>query len=94
MEKVFPVIEISRLAVDYKYRKNGYGTIIMNYILSEIYKIKKDVGVKYILLFSIPSAINFYKDKFNFLEIPNDVQVLPSWDSEGCQGMYAILDNK
>ncbi|AEB77354.1 GNAT family N-acetyltransferase (plasmid) [Clostridium botulinum] len=92
MNKVYPAIEISRLAVDYRYERQGYGSAILNYILESIYELKKEVGIKYVMLFSVPSAISFYKDKFKFLEFPEDVNILPAWELDGCKGMYAVLE--
>lgn len=91
MDKVYPAVEISRLAVDYRYERKGFGSAIFNHILEIIYDLKKEIGIKYLMLFSVPSAIGFYK-KFGFLEFPSDITILPSWEVDGCKGMYAVLE--
>lgn len=92
VNKVYPAVEISRFAVDCNYERKGYGSAIFNHILQSIYDLKSEIGIKYIMLFSVPSAVSFYETKFKFSKFPTGVNILPSWEIDGCEGMYATLD--
>lgn len=94
--RVFPAVEIARLAVDMKYEGSGIGSILLGYIMDEVNKVRDIIGIKYIFLFSVPCATRFYKTcnkvgiKFN--EFPKGVQYLRDSNSQDdCVPLYITL---
>lgn len=89
----FPAIEISRLAVNYRYQKQGYGEKILAHALTTILDIKSNYcGVRFVTLFSVPDAVGFYEHTFEFEEAGEDVEIVYCEDSnKGCTYMYKYL---
>ena len=96
--KVLPAVEIARLAVSYDCKNKGIGSILLAYIVSKILDLKEEVGIKYIFLFALPSAIDFYKKKnhaeLRFLEFPENVQVFIGSDESGCKPLYIPISKE
>lgn len=93
--KVLPCVEVARLAVDMNCRHKGIGSTILSYIFTEVMKLKENIGIKYIFLFSIPSAENFYENKnrtgFKFREFPKNVHFLTDSSCAGYADEYKPL---
>ena len=61
-----PALEVSLLAVADKYIRRGVGTVLINYAIAQaMILISKGIGIRHIILASVPDAVDFYaKMKF------------------------------
>lgn len=97
LHKVLPALEIARLGVDINHNRKGYGSIMLAMAVNVAIHLKeKHVGVKYIHLFSVPNALNFYKKKnkagLKFKEYPEGYEFLKEENSQdGCKALYVTL---
>ena len=94
--RVFPAVEIARLAVDMNYEAQGIGSSLLAHIIKEVNEVKKIMGIKYIFLFSVPSALRFYKTKnkakVQFKEFPKGVEFLKdSLSQDDCTPLYITI---
>lgn len=74
----FPALEIYMLAVDAKYERQGYGSILIQYTLAVAGQLRENhAGVQYIVVCADQNAVPFYaKNKF----VPcSDLYTLPLW---------------
>lgn len=90
--KVYPAIEIARLAIDETCAGKGLGSILLAYIIQKVLELKEQVGIKYIFLFALPSAKEFYIRRnrigVNFLNFPDSVDFLTDSQEQGCEPLY------
>ncbi|WP_265881003.1 GNAT family N-acetyltransferase [Clostridium perfringens] len=97
LHKVLPALEIARLGVDINHKGKGYGSIMLAMAVNVAIHLKeKHVGVRYIHLFSVPNALDFYKSKnkarLKFKEYPDGYKFLKEENSqEGCKALYITL---
>lgn len=94
--RVFPAVEIARLAVDMRFEGKDIGSALLGRIIEDVLEVKKILGIKYIFLFSIPSAVRFYKTKnkagVKFKEFPKGIEFLKdSLSQDGCTPLYISL---
>lgn len=92
---VIPSIELSRFAVDHRNQNNHLGQdIFWNYIIPQIYYIRKLIAVEAILVFSLDDAraLHVYKN-LGFEEMPNKLQTTIEYDNEKCISMIIELKN-
>ncbi|MGI2295961.1 GNAT family N-acetyltransferase [Paenibacillus sp. GXUN7292] len=66
-DKYVPAVEITFLAVDTNYQREGLGTLILSNIIGECIELTKWVAVKYLFLWSVPESIDFY-ERNHFVE--------------------------
>lgn len=98
MHKVLPALEIARLGVNINYTNLGLGSKILALVVKTALHLKEEhVGVKYIHLFSVPDAVEFYMNKnkanLKFKEYPNGYDFLTEEKSqEGCKALYVTLN--
>ena len=99
--EALPSIEIARLAVNHKYRENGFGTTIFTYyIIPKINNMKSIVGINTIMVFVEDEEIEDYEKKekkqvkyfyrtLGFKLAEDEVQQFIRDDyNEGCKLMY------
>lgn len=72
-----PAIEISQFAVADGYERQGVGSDLFKYALALIHQTRSTLGVQYLLVYSDPQAVGFYKKMHcreisSFYEIPNE----------------------
>ncbi|HCL4455022.1 TPA: GNAT family N-acetyltransferase [Clostridium botulinum] len=89
--RIVPSLEIARLAIDKDYQNKGYGKKIMKYIITLANEIKEKIAIKYIIVFSVESALKFYKEKFNFQEFEVNKDTFSDSDNEGCKPLYIVI---
>lgn len=74
-----PALEISELAVNRQFERQGIGRLLLDYALFCCREIQKSAGVMYLLVYAEPQAVEFYSRVLNFekmgdlYEIPNEV---------------------
>jgi len=95
--KVYPCVEIARIAIDTKYRNKGLGSILLSSVIKDIVSLSDNVGIKYIILFSIPSAEEFYTNKnmagVNFMDFPKEVNFLMDSKEDKCRPLFITIDD-
>jgi len=79
-----PTIEISKIAVDDNCEGKGIGKNIMNYIIAMTNKLKEKIAIKYLMVFSISSAVSFYTYKFKFEEFGENYVVYSCSNDDKC----------
>lgn len=90
--KVFSAVEISRLAVNQSYQKQGYGEKTLAHALEIVMTVKSNFcGVRFVTLFAIPDAVNFYKHTFNFEEIEDGIEIYCNSENKDCIFMYSSV---
>lgn len=95
--RVFPAVEIARLAVDMKFEGQFIASAILGIILDLVNDIKSHLGIKFIYLYSLPEAIRFYKTKnkakLKFKEFPKGTKCLEEScrENTGCTLLYINL---
>lgn len=95
--RVFPAVEIARLAVDMDFEGQSIGSAILGVILDVVNGIKKHLGIKFIYLYSLPDSIRFYKTKnkakLKFKEFPKGTKCLEEScrENTGCTLLYVKL---
>lgn len=62
----YPAIKLARLAVDDRWRRNGYGKNILLKSLIVALTLSKYVGIKYLTVDSEPESVDFYR-KYGFI---------------------------
>jgi len=62
----YPAIKLARLAVDDRWRRNGYGKNILLKSLVVALTLSKYVGIKYLTVDSEPESVDFYR-KYGFI---------------------------
>lgn len=98
-----PAVEIKAFAVDEKYQHMPYSEdydkrltlslFLLMYLMREIEKIATNyIGARYIAIYSVPTAVNFYKRAF-FEEVPENVEIAHTKDAEGCKALYKYIEN-
>lgn len=91
-----PSIELSRFAVDYRNTNKGLGTsILLNYILPQIYYIRKLTAVKAILVFALDDErTKHVYEKVGFEKMSEELQATIEFDNEECISMIiGLKDN-
>ena len=80
-----------------KYRNKGLGSILLSSVIKDIVSLSDSVGVKYIILFSIPSAEEFYTNKnmagVNFIDFPQEVNFLTDSKEDKCRPLFITIDD-
>ncbi len=67
-----PAVKIGRLAIDKKYSKQGFGTILLDNICGNIKLISEKLGVRFITVDAYCNVRKFYyKNSFNHFKINN-----------------------
>jgi GNAT superfamily N-acetyltransferase len=96
--EITPAVQIKFFALDKNYQgelypgKNlKYSELLFSHVLEQISEsAHKEFGAGYIILYSVPDAVNFYK-KFGFVETPNEFIVSEQKKKEGCIPMWAKI---
>lgn len=88
---IHPSVEVVMFAVDIRYRKKGIGERTFSLILDHITKLRDSVGIRVVTLFSVPNAVGFYRDKFNFIELSEGMDMYLHPTCEGCLPMFLAL---
>lgn len=95
--KVYPCVEIARIAIDTNYRNKGLGSILLSSVIKDIVSLSDNVGIKYIILFSIPSAEEFYTNKnmagVNFIDFPKEINFLMDSKEDKCRPLFITIDD-
>jgi GNAT superfamily N-acetyltransferase len=66
--ETYPAIEIAHLAIDRNFRKKGFGTSLLDYVLFIADELRRAyIGVEWIVTVAAPDAINFYAE-FGFVK--------------------------
>lgn len=98
--EALPSIEIARLAVQYKFQKNGFGRFIFTYyIIPKINKVKDIIGLNTVMVFvdddyneEVPNEedrVKYFYTKLGFKLAEDEVQRFIIDDyNEGCKLMY------
>ena len=88
-----PALEISELAVDKKYERQGIGTDLVKLAVVEAGELNSDyLGIEYLVLCADPASIDFYlHSKFNFDKL-KDFFYLPreQWNVS-CEPLFSKL---
>jgi GNAT superfamily N-acetyltransferase len=63
----YPALYIARFAVADKYQNTGVGTWMMEQLFAKAIHVSEEVGCRYIIVQSKPSAKGFYEKKFGFV---------------------------
>jgi ribosomal protein S18 acetylase RimI-like enzyme len=67
----YPALEISELAVDERYEKNGVGSDLVKFAINLSYDLNKQIGIQYVVLCADPMAVGFYENpELKFEKIP------------------------
>ncbi|MTO10438.1 GNAT family N-acetyltransferase [Turicibacter sanguinis] len=90
--EVIPVVEITRFAIDDKYKRKKVGaTVLSNLIIEIINNIASIIGVTAIFVLSSETAVDFYK-YIGFEEFPEDIQKrIKESETSRCKGLYYTL---
>lgn len=89
-----PAIEISELAVDEKYEKQGIGKDMLTFALKHCVSLhKKSIGIKYLVVCSDEKSVGFYEKGLKFRRA-GDYYMIPRehWN-KSCIPMYLKLEN-
>jgi hypothetical protein len=100
--KGLPAVEIKMFALDNEYQDMSYsedyddGTFSDYLFLKLIQDIREmsenSLGIKFIILSSVPKAIKFYKDRHYFLEYEDYMINMYDSFSEGCTPLYMAIE--
>lgn len=94
MQKIKPVVEITRFAIDCQYQNQKLGITVLARIITEdiIEGIVSIIGVEAVYLLSLESAIGFY-EKVGFEELSEEFQQLIQESDVGdeCKAMVLAL---
>ncbi|MGK4040954.1 GNAT family N-acetyltransferase [Heyndrickxia oleronia] len=78
----YPAVQLYALGVQKEYQKMGIGSEILQWVISEVFKMKQQIGVSFIVLeaYNEEKLIKFYKkngfEKWKYLE-SNDNELVP-----------------
>lgn len=72
-----PSVEISELAVDKRYERQGIGSMLLKFAISFCEEVREYIGVRYLTVYADKMAVDFYKHVMEFddvsgYEIPHD----------------------
>lgn len=93
----YPALEISELAVDKDYERQGIGTDMVKFAINQAVEMnEKSVGIQYVVLCADPKAVGFYSNSnIGFMKI-RDRQDIPREGerNSNCEPMYfKIVEN-
>jgi hypothetical protein len=88
---IYPTVEIVMLAVDLRFRNMGIGEIVLGYVIDKVINLRSEVGIRAITLFSVPKAVSFYRDKCNFIELSEGMEMYIHPSCEDCKPMFLVL---
>jgi GNAT superfamily N-acetyltransferase len=74
-DAIYPTVEVVMFAVDSRYQGRGIGKKVFHFVIDHIKKLRESVGIRAITLFSTPESVWFYRDKFNFIELSDDMDM-------------------
>lgn len=70
--ETYPTVYLICLAIDDKYKNNGIGTILLQYITVEAEKISEFIGCRSLLTDALSYKVSWYQDRgFQYLEEDN-----------------------
>lgn len=90
-----PAIEISELAVDREFERQGIGRLLLNtavYIADEVRK--NYIGAKYLLVCAEPQAVDFYQHTLGFKKVSSMYNVLREQWNKNCIPMMLKIANE
>ena len=92
----YPALEISELAVDARYERQGIGTDMVSYAISLAEELNLfNIGIKYLILCSDPSSVKFYSSrKLGLKEIYPHEEIPREQVNLQCVPMYLNLVEK
>lgn len=70
-----PAVKIARLAVDNKYKGQGYGKALLQFAFKKIIQVSVSTGVKLVVVDAKEDSKSFYQ-KFGFIELKNGTYIL------------------
>ena len=85
-----PAVEISELAVDEAWVRQGFGTMLVKYALAKIAETKTNIGVRYVVVCADEQAVEFYK-KVGFDSLSSIYEIPREEWNAGCIPMYIDL---
>lgn len=87
----YPALEISELAVDYKFEGSGLGTDMVKAVIAEAARLNDSkLGLRFIILCADPAAVGFYS-KLGFSKIPSYQEIPREHRNKNCVPMMLKL---
>lgn len=84
---VHPAVEVAELAVDADYERNDIGSHLVGLAILLAYEIRKQIGIRSILVCADPKAVGFY-EKQHFEPLSNLYTMLRDGWNNNCIPMY------
>jgi GNAT superfamily N-acetyltransferase len=81
----YPAIKVGRLAIDKNYKRNGIGTMIIDYVMGLVSKLRSDVGIRYLAVDSYSESQKFYEN--------NDFKLFKLKEKKNIIQMYLEIKN-
>lgn len=65
--KSLPALKLGRLAVDYRFQNQGYGTYLLKELILKCIQLSENIGIRFITVDAYVSSLKFYK--MNYFKI-------------------------
>ena len=87
-----PALEISELAVNKICERQQIGSLLVQFAIVQAQQLNKSyLGIKYVSLCADPRAVNFYKEKFEFMELESYSDIPREMWNRNCTPLYIRL---